>query len=312
MIKYKCRPAIHTKMVCEYCELINFELPDEYSHFQYLSDEDLIGFYTITNLFNFIEQNTSNHIFFFDFVKNFIQRIESFTKIDFSSNVSNASKLLAFTQFYNQISDVNWHSIETDDSVGLVSKRAKKSLAAKYGDLFIYASVMHVLKLENEDKSSLIIELPFSSGFYGSNVELMANVKFNCENLSVFVKKDHRDGIKMLPYNENSISNIERINAAAKTIPPAELSLVSLANRLGISARSLQREVKAEGCCVKGIIKKVRANYIISILSKNDLNVKVTAYECGFKNLSTFSRHFKSTIGSSPTDYVESLKLKSI
>ncbi|WP_194944984.1 helix-turn-helix transcriptional regulator [Shewanella sp. TC10] len=312
MIKYKCRPAIHTKIVCEYCEKINFSLPSEYAHFKYLPDEELISFNTITNLLNYIEKNTTNPYFFIDLVKFLILRLEAFTKIDLSTNVSNASKLLAFTQFYNQVSDLNWCSIETEDSVGLVAKRAKQSLASKYDDLFIYVSIMHVLKFKNEDKSNIIMELPFESGFYGNNIDLLDNVKFNCENLSVFVKKDERDGANMLPQYLNNISNIERISAAAKSISPAELSLISLANRLGMSTRTLQRELKVDDCCVKDIIKNTKANSIVSVLNKNNSNIKVTAYECGFKNLSTFSRHFKNTIGCCPTEYVNSLKSNSI
>ncbi len=305
MIKYKCRPAIHTKIVCEYCERINFPLPAEYAHFKYLSDEELISFNTITNLLNFIEKNTNNPFFFVDFVQFFNQRIEEFTRIDLSSNVSNASKLIAFTQFYNQVSDLNWTNTETADSVGLIAKRSQQSLASKYDDLFIYASMMYVLKFSESNKFDVIIELPFGRSFYGYNVDLLKNVKFNCQSFSVFVKKDERDKVLVNALIPRKISNLERVNAAANSISPADLSLVALANMLGMSSRSLQREVKIEGFCVKDIIKKTKANAIIYILNKNNGNIKVTAYECGFNNLSVFSRQFSNTVGCCPTEYVK-------
>ncbi|MCC4833812.1 AraC family transcriptional regulator [Shewanella sp. 10N.7] len=307
MIKFKCMPAIEIKILCEYCESVNLLLPIEFKCFKYLSDEELIGFNIITKLLSFIEKNITSTFFFVDFVPFFNQRIVDFIRIDLSSNTSDASKLIAFTQFYNQMSDLNWTNIETDDSVGLIAKRPAQSLASKYDDLIIYVYMMYVLKFSDSTKSNIIIEFPYPRSFYSHNAAPLKRVKFNCQSLSVFVKKDERDKDKVLV---NALlplktSNLERINAAVNSIPLTDLNLTALANILGISPRSLQRKVKYEGCCVKDIIKKFKANAIISILNKNNGNIKVTAYECGFNNLSAFSRQFYNTVGCCPTEYVK-------
>ncbi|MDO6620955.1 AraC family transcriptional regulator [Shewanella sp. 6_MG-2023] len=305
MIKYKCRPAIHTKLVCEYCESINFVLPNKYHHYKYLADTDLIGFKIITNLLNFIESNNENNYFFIDLLGYFNQRIIEFTKIDLSSDISIAQKLLAFTQFYNQVSDLNWHNVETDNSLALVAKRNTQSVASKYDDLFIYSSVINILHCRVNEKSNVIIELPFESAFYGVNVALFNKVTFNCQAFSVIVPKEEGEACSLTVATAASFSSLDRIRAAANSIPPSELSLASLANLIGVSERGLQRELKSHNICVKDMINKVRIDFIISILNKNNGNIKQSAYESGFKDLPSFSRYFSKITGISPTRYVK-------
>ncbi len=304
MIKYKCRPAVHTKIVCEYCELINFPLPDEYNHFKYLADTDLIGFNTITNLLRYIENNCDNKYFFIDLMQYFIQRIIKFTDIDLSAEVSDAQKLLAFTQFYNQVSDLNWCNIETQHSLALVAKRAPQAIASKYDDLFIYSCITHILRHSFKDKLNLIIELPFERAFYGVDVDLFDNVTFNCQSMSVIVAKDERDVGPILTDNKLILPSSERVKAAANSMPPSALSLPNLANSIGVSERGLQRELRTENCCVKDMIQNTRMNSIITILKNNKGNIKKSAYESGFKDLPSFSRYFSKSTGCTPTQYV--------
>ncbi|WP_158638089.1 helix-turn-helix domain-containing protein [Shewanella donghaensis] len=296
---------MHTKIVCEYCELINFPLPDEYHHYKYLSDTDLIGFNTITNLLRFIEKHCDNKYFFIDLLKYFNQRIMAFTQIDLSSEISDAQKLLAFTQFYNEVSDLNWSNVETDDSIGLVATRAPQAIASQYDDLFIYSCLTNILSYSSKEKSNIIIELPFERAFYGVNVDLFDKVTFNCQSMSVIVPKDERDFGSLSMITELSFSSVDRIKAAANSIQPSQLCLSNLANAIGVSERGLQRELKINNHCAKDMINKTRMNSIISILNKNNGNIKKSAYESGFKDLPSFSRYFSKSAGHTPSQYVK-------
>lgn len=304
MIKYKCRPAVHTKIVCEYCLLINFPLPDEYNHYKYLSDTDLIGFNTITNLLRFIEAHCDNKYFFIDLLNHFIDRIMGFTRIDLSSGISDGQKLRAFTEFYNEVSDLNWRTVETENTIGLVAHRGPQAIASKYDDLFIYSCLTKILHHSKNKKSSLIIELPFERSFYGVDVDLLDKVTFNCQSMSVVVTKDERDYCSTSISKDTSFSSVDRIKAAANSIEPSQLCLTNLASVIGMSERGLQRELKYNNQSAKDMINKTRIDSIISILSENSGCIKKSAYESGFKDLPSFSRYFSKVTGISPTDYV--------
>ncbi|WP_119968111.1 helix-turn-helix transcriptional regulator [Shewanella japonica] len=310
MIKYKCRPAIHTKLVCEYCNSIDFHLPVEFAHFKYFNDTEWVGINIITKLLNYIENNTEDPYFFLNLAKYFVKRVTEFTKIDLSDDVDIAQKLIDFTMFYSQVSDLNWVTIDAGDYIGLVAKRNPIERASKYDDLFVYLSVMQILNFHKEINSNIIIELPFERGFYGYNVAILENVKFNCQNLSIFAKKTPGKQYDIRPLCIETITSLDRIHAAAKSMIPAELSVDTLAIALGMSTRSLQREVKSMGLCVKDIIKEVKANRLKLVLKKNQDNIKVTAYECGFKSLAIFSRHFSNNVGCCPSEYVSRINDK--
>ena len=49
-------------------------------------------------------------------------------------------------------------------------------------------------------------------------------------------------------------------------------------------------------------IRKLRMEFAMDLLTNKKLSVTQTAYACGFDSLSYFSKQFKKTYGTSPSD----------
>jgi signal transduction histidine kinase/AraC-like DNA-binding protein len=88
-----------------------------------------------------------------------------------------------------------------------------------------------------------------------------------------------------------------------KNIADKSLNVEKLAGFLYLDRSSLYRKIKAEFDMTPiGYIRKVRMGYAIELLRDKKLSVSETAYACGFDSLSYFSKQFKKTHGTSPSD----------
>ncbi len=80
-------------------------------------------------------------------------------------------------------------------------------------------------------------------------------------------------------------------------------SLEAIAEKLTISARSLRRRLKEEGCTfqeVKNLARERQAKYY---LGNTAMTLSEVAFGVGFSELSAFSRAFKNWTGSTPQEY---------
>ena len=79
-----------------------------------------------------------------------------------------------------------------------------------------------------------------------------------------------------------------------------------LASEVGISTRQLQRRVRSYlGISAAGFIRTLRLKRSIQLLEGNAGTVAEIAYQVGFTDPNYFSRLFKQTFGSTPTEYVK-------
>jgi AraC-like DNA-binding protein len=76
----------------------------------------------------------------------------------------------------------------------------------------------------------------------------------------------------------------------------------SLATELGLSVRSLHRQLHQEGASVQQLRDEVRCEYALELLHRTARPVKQVAQAVGFLNEKSFSRAFKSWTGRSPSE----------
>lgn len=84
------------------------------------------------------------------------------------------------------------------------------------------------------------------------------------------------------------------------------LTAEELAGRLGLSKRSLQRKLRAEGTTFQEVLNETRANLAQSYLSSSGLSLTEISHRLGFRSVSSFFRNFQSWVGMTPRAFRES------
>jgi AraC-like DNA-binding protein len=77
----------------------------------------------------------------------------------------------------------------------------------------------------------------------------------------------------------------------------------SVARRLGMSDRTMQRGLEAESTTFRAVREDVLRGAVEALLSNSTLKVDAVARSVGFGEMAAFSRAFKRWTGSSPTQY---------
>jgi AraC-like DNA-binding protein len=93
-----------------------------------------------------------------------------------------------------------------------------------------------------------------------------------------------------------------------------ELSLTWLTNRIGISARQLERDFQAHETSFVQLLReqrlKLACNFVeLAQRSGRDARITDIAFASGFRDLSNFNRAFRARFGLTPRDYVRSAQL---
>ena len=77
-------------------------------------------------------------------------------------------------------------------------------------------------------------------------------------------------------------------------------SVAEIANELGLSSRSLQRGLAAEGCTVRGLVRDYRRQLAEARLEETDASMTEIAHAMGYSDGTVFWRAYKNWSGSSP------------
>ena len=102
--------------------------------------------------------------------------------------------------------------------------------------------------------------------------------------------------------SENSFTGIvEKLLFSA--IPSGKFSREDIAKSLGVSVRTLQRNLSAENTTFNQQVQAVQKLLAINYLQKNDLTTTETAYLVGYQDQTAFSRAFKKWTGKTVTEY---------
>ncbi len=106
--------------------------------------------------------------------------------------------------------------------------------------------------------------------------------------------------IAQLSY-ESLIDRIKRV--VIEHLPSGDATVENAAERLGMSVRTLQRQLQMEGTSFVNILHKTRWELARQYVRDTDMDLTEIAFLLGFSELSTFSRSFKKWTGKSPTHY---------
>lgn len=109
------------------------------------------------------------------------------------------------------------------------------------------------------------------------------------------------------PENSVSDSNLKRllIDTILKSLPNGDLSVAQIAATLNMGEQTFRRKcLESTGQLPKAFIVAVQMERAMTLLKENkEYTVAQVANECGFEELSAFSRTFKRTFGCSPTEF---------
>jgi AraC-like DNA-binding protein len=77
-----------------------------------------------------------------------------------------------------------------------------------------------------------------------------------------------------------------------------------MAKKAFVSPRTLSRLFKSEyGCSPLDMVSQQRFNHAIELLTNSELAIDDVARNCGYENITSFSRAFKKYVGTSPGQY---------
>jgi AraC-like DNA-binding protein len=106
----------------------------------------------------------------------------------------------------------------------------------------------------------------------------------------------------------NSSSLRSRIeNAVAPLLPHGEAKFDEIAQKLGMSRRTLARRLKAEGLTFAEILRQLRIDVSTRYLSEANLSISQIAWLVGFRSVGAFSHSCKRWSGTSPKMLREAL-----
>jgi AraC-like DNA-binding protein len=86
-------------------------------------------------------------------------------------------------------------------------------------------------------------------------------------------------------------------------MPVREFNLKTVARKLGMSERVLQRNLRAQGQSFSQVVSRIKKTLAMQYLDEGKKNVDQIAYALGFDSPSNFSRAFRNWTGYSPREY---------
>lgn len=110
----------------------------------------------------------------------------------------------------------------------------------------------------------------------------------------------------------NALTEIGIVNKVKKIIfevlPAKDVELQYVAQKLNLTARTVQRNLASEGTTFKKILDEARRDHTISEIKDTAYSVSEIAYRLGYRDLSSFYRAFKRWTGFTPVEYRDKFK----
>ena len=103
----------------------------------------------------------------------------------------------------------------------------------------------------------------------------------------------------------NETSELERriLDQIREALSEAVPTLGGVARRIGMSSRTLQRRLSAEGLAYQDLVTEARKSLSAQLLRRTDYALAEIAFLTGFSDQSTFTRAFKRWHGQTPASY---------
>ncbi len=103
----------------------------------------------------------------------------------------------------------------------------------------------------------------------------------------------------------NDTSELERriLDQIGEALSEGVPTLAQVAGRMGMSSRTLQRRLSAEGLAYQDLVLDARKTLSEQLLKRTDYALAEIAFLTGFSDQSTFTRAFKRWHGQTPASY---------
>jgi AraC-like DNA-binding protein len=140
-----------------------------------------------------------------------------------------------------------------------------------------------------------------------------ACIRFDARYLALPLKRDETAMRQMLqralpltvrPYRRDRLL-VQRVRQVLANQPLHAHNAQDLAQRLGLSARTLHRQLKEEGASLQALKDEVRRARAVDLLQRTQKPVKQVADAAGFQNEKSFIRAFKGWTGLAPGEWRE-------
>ena len=116
------------------------------------------------------------------------------------------------------------------------------------------------------------------------------------------VLKQHAERILNEVPRENDFPGAVR-QAIAELIAQGEPKRERVAEKLGMSARTLERRLKEHGVAYRDLVNGMRRQFALDYLRDRERTVTEVAFLLGYSEVSPFNRAFKRWTGSTPMEY---------
>ena len=121
-------------------------------------------------------------------------------------------------------------------------------------------------------------------------------------NQVVFAETEGRTR-KNMSQRKRRLSNAKLKNVICEAMRTGDATLPSVAMRLAISARSLQRHLESNNLTYSDLVDEVRYEIARSLLASTDLDIAEIGATLGYRDPSSFSRAFMRWANMSPREY---------
>ncbi|MCR9093112.1 MAG: AraC family transcriptional regulator [bacterium] len=116
------------------------------------------------------------------------------------------------------------------------------------------------------------------------------------------ILEQHADALMREIPRENSFA--DRVQSAvARVLANGSPGVEDVATALGMSSRSLKRNLQAEGLTFSQILDDLRLGLALHLLEHDDRRIDEIAYRLGFSDASAFHKAFRRWTGKSPSEY---------
>jgi AraC-like DNA-binding protein len=105
--------------------------------------------------------------------------------------------------------------------------------------------------------------------------------------------------LQVLPYRRDRLL-LRQVRQALLNRPEVSRHAAALAQVLGLSVRTLHRQLREEGTCLQALKDEVRQDQACEWLQRSQQPIKQIAEKVGFRNEKSFIRAFKTWTGQSP------------
>jgi AraC-like DNA-binding protein len=142
---------------------------------------------------------------------------------------------------------------------------------------------------------------------FGSNVDEVVYPRL-AKNITA-VNADPYLNSLLVKYCEEALSNrrvhtgawrLKVENAIVPLLPHGQAKIAGVAQRLGVTGRTLMRLLASEGCTFSGILDALRLDLAKSYLREQNLPISEVAWLLGFGEVSAFFHAFKRWTGQTP------------